>query len=84
MAGTAGAAISAGLSLEKAPELFAGYPDLLTPAHISELTGFNVQYVRKLCREHRLPAVQIGSREWFVPKPKFVDYVMGEGGRRYD
>ena len=60
-------------------ELFVGYPDLLTPAHISELTGFNVQYVRKLCREHRLPAVQIGSREWFVPKPRFVEYVNGGG-----
>ena len=58
-------------------ELFSGYPDLLTPAHISELTGFNVQYVRKLCREHKLPAVQIGSREWFVPKPRFVEYVNG-------
>lgn len=57
--------------------LFAGYPDLLTPAHIAELTGFNVQYVRKLCREHKLPAVQIGSREWFVPKPRFVEYVNG-------
>lgn len=62
-----------------AGELFAGYPDLLTPAHIAELTGFTVQYVRRLCREQRLPAVQIGSRDWFVPKVRFVEYVMGGG-----
>lgn len=58
-------------------ELFSAYPDLLTPAHISELTGFTVEYVRKLCREHKIPAVQVGSRQWFVPKPRFVEYVMG-------
>lgn len=57
--------------------LFGQYPDLLTPAHIAELTGFNVQYVRKVCREGELPAVQIGARQWFVPKPRFVEYVMG-------
>lgn len=67
----------AGPEAPTAYELFVGYPDLLTPAHIAELTGFNVQYVRKLCREHKLPAVQIGSREWFVPKPRFVEYVNG-------
>lgn len=64
---------------DMASELFAGYPDLLTPAHIAELTGFTVQYVRRLCRERRLPAVQIGSRDWFVPKVRFVEYVMGGG-----
>lgn len=63
-------------------ELFAGYPDLLTPAHIAELTGFIVHYVRRLCRERRLPAVQIGSRDWFVPKVRFVEYVMGGGDTR--
>lgn len=58
-------------------KLFSAYPDLLTPAHISELTGFTVEYVRKLCREHKIPAVQVGGRQWFVPKPRFVEYVMG-------
>lgn len=60
-------------------ELFAAYPELLTPAHIAEITGFTVQYVRRLCRTGRLPAVQIGTRDWFVPKPRFVAYVMGGG-----
>ena len=59
--------------------LFSAYPDLMTPAHISELTGFTVEYVRKLCREHKIPAVQVGGRQWFVPKPRFVEYVMGGG-----
>lgn len=66
------------LALPESFELFDSYPDLLTPTHIAELTGFTVQYVRKLCREHRLPAVQIGVRQWFVPKPRFVEYVNGE------
>ena len=60
-------------------ELFADYPDLLTPAHIAKITGFTVQYVRKLCRQGKLPAVQIGMREWFVPKLRFIAYVMGGG-----
>lgn len=61
------------------PEIFSTYPDLLTPAHIAELTGFTVEYVRRLCREHKIPAVQVGGRQWFVPKPRFVEYVMGGG-----
>lgn len=59
--------------------LFSAHPDLLTPAHVAELTGFTVEYVRKLCREHKIPAVQVGGRQWFVPKPRFVEYVMGCG-----
>lgn len=61
-------------------EMFAGYPDLLTPKHIAALSGFSVDYVRRLCREHKLPAIQLGSGAWFVPKPKFIAYVMGGNG----
>lgn len=68
---------SDGAALRASVELFSAYPDLLTPTHISELTGFTVEYVRKLCREHKIPAVQVGGRQWFVPKPRFVEYVMG-------
>lgn len=60
-------------------EMFAQYPDLLTTAHIAEITGFNVQYVRQLCREQVLPAIQIGARAWFVPKTRFIDYVLAGG-----
>ncbi len=70
---------SSDVAQEMPIEIFAAYPDLLTPAHISELTGFTVEYVRKLCREHKIPAVQVGGRQWFVPKPRFVEYVMGGG-----
>ena len=61
------------------PELFAKYPDLMTPADIAAETGFNVSYVRKLFREQRLPAVQIRARQWFVPKPRFIEFVNGGG-----
>lgn len=69
--------VAAREAVTEGAEMFDGYPDLLTPAHIAELTGFTVQYVRKLCREHRLPAVQIGERQWFVPKRRFIAYVNG-------
>ena len=54
-----------------------GYPDLLTPAHLSEITGMNAQYTRKLCRDGYLLAVQVGESRWYVPKKRFTDYVMG-------
>lgn len=60
-------------------QLFEGYPDLLTPSDIAELTGLSVQTVRGLCRSYTLPAVHIGGRSWYVPKPLFIDFVMGEG-----
>ena len=57
--------------------LFEEYPELLTPKHISKLTGISVQYIRKMCREGDLPAVQIGHSRWFVPKVSFIEFVMG-------
>lgn len=62
--------------LDSQGEIFAGYPDLLTPAHIAEITGLTVQYVRTLCRKGKLPAVQIGEARWYVPKRKFIGFVM--------
>lgn len=58
-------------------DLFAEYPELLTPAHIASITGMTVQYVRTLCRKGKLPAVQIGESRWYVPKVRFVEFVMG-------
>ena len=56
------------------------YPDLLTPTHLSEITGMTVQYTRKLCRDGYLPAVQVGESRWYVPKKRFVDFVMQSEG----
>ena len=58
-------------------EMFNGYPDLLTPSHIAEITGLTAQYVRTLCRKGKLPAVQIGDTRWYVPKARFIAFVMG-------
>lgn len=57
--------------------LFAGYPDLLTPKHIAELTGMSVQYVRSLCRTGQIPAVQVGKSRWYTPKNRFIAFVNG-------
>ena len=66
------------LAPEGSHAIFADYPELLTPAHISKITGISVQYIRKMCREGDLPAVQIGRSRWFVPKISFIQFVMGE------
>ena len=57
-------------------ELFSGYPDLLTPAHIAEITGQCEATARAMCARGELPAVRIGKR-WYVPKPSMVEFVFG-------
>ena len=57
-------------------ELFSGYPDLLTPAHIAEITGQCEATARAMCARGELPAVRIGKR-WYVPKPSMVEFVSG-------
>ena len=61
-------------------DLFARYPDLLTPQHISEITGQCQATIRSLCVTQALPAVRIGRR-WYVPKPALIEYV--QGGRSH-
>lgn len=64
---------------EKPPvavELFADYPDLLTPAMIAEQTGQCADTVRNLIRRGELPACRIGHR-YYVPKTKFVEFIEG-------
>lgn len=60
--------------------MFCGYPELLTPAHIAEITGMSVQYARTMCRTGMLPAVQVGKSRWYVPKQRFIEFVNGETG----
>lgn len=62
-------------------EFLDEYPHLLTPRDISSITGISVCYSRKLCREQVLPAVQVGNGRWFVPKPKFIEYLNRTGMR---
>ena len=57
-------------------ELFSDYPDLLTPAHIAEITGQCEATARAMCARGELPAVRIGTR-WYVPKPSMVEFVTG-------
>lgn len=58
--------------------IFADYPDLLTPAHIAEITGMSVQYARTMCRTGMLPAVQVGKSRWYVPKQRLIAYLNGD------
>lgn len=56
--------------------LFEDYPDLLTPAHLSEITGQCEATIRSLCGKGKLPAVRIGKR-WYVPKTAMMSFVEG-------
>lgn len=40
---------------------FADYPPILTTAQVAELLSMNIQEVRRLCRDGRLPARRIGK-----------------------
>lgn len=59
-----------------APEMLAGYPDLLTVQHINEITGVSEQTVRNEINAGRLPGCRIGRR-LFVPKCRFIEFAMG-------
>lgn len=60
----------------KSPAMLAGYPDLLTVQHMSEITGLSKQTIRKEITEGRLPGCKVGRR-LFVSKFKFIEYVNG-------
>lgn len=57
--------------------LFEDYPDLLSPTHLSEITGQCEATIRSLCNKGKLPAVRIGKR-WYVPKTAMVSFVEGK------
>ena len=61
--------------------LFDGYPDLLTPAHLAEITDQCEATIRALCNKGKLPAVRIGKR-WYVPKTAMIKYVEGRRNGR--
>ena len=54
--------------------LFADYPDLLTIAHLQELTGLSGQTLRREVAEGRLPGVKLGRRI-FIPKYRLISFV---------
>lgn len=56
--------------------LFEDYPDLLTPMHLSEITGQCEATIRSLCGKGKLPAVRIGKR-WYVSKTAMISFVEG-------
>lgn len=70
-----------GSSAQADPDTFLGeYPHMLTPTHIAEIMGCSVQTVRTLCNDGVLPAVQMGTHRWYVPKPFFIEMLATESG----
>lgn len=60
--------------------MFEGYPDLLTPDDMAEITRQSAKTVRKLMRSGEIPnAFKIGAF-WYVAKADFAEFV--ERGKR--
>ena len=58
-----------------AQTMFAGYPDLMTTAHVAEAFNMTVQQVNNLCRAGKLPHVQVSERKRVVPKSALVEWI---------
>lgn len=59
--------------------MFAGFPDLLTTAHISLIISQSEKTVRKMLSDGVLPCVRIGER-LYCPKSKLIEYVVAQVG----
>ena len=52
------------------------YPPILDAAQVAELLGMNVQMVRKMAREGRLPAYRLpGGRAFKFFRDEILDFV---------
>lgn len=49
------------MELEELKKGFADFPPIMTTADVSEMLSMNIQEVRRLVREGRLPARRIGK-----------------------
>lgn len=61
-----------------AAEPLAGYPEVLTTAHVAEILGATRIHVQTLCREGKLPNVKVGQRV-YIPKNKLIALLQLEG-----
>jgi hypothetical protein len=57
--------------------IFADYPDVLTIADISEMTGFCKETIRRYIRFGEIKPFEV-SRKWYVPKPCFLEFVASQ------
>lgn len=63
------------VQLNRRPEWFDGYPDLLTPSDVAEITRQSAKTARKLMRTGQIPkAFKIGPR-LYVTKTDFANFV---------
>lgn len=54
-------------------------PDLLKPADVAELFGMTAHEVNKMCRENRLPYVQVSERRRVIPRARLLEWLEAGG-----
>lgn len=54
------------------------FPDILTAAHVAEMLGMNLDYVRKMSRQGKIPAHKMpGGRAFRYFKDEVVEWLRG-------
>jgi excisionase family DNA binding protein len=48
--------------------------NLITVRSAAELTGYSIQYLRRMLRSGKLPGVKVGQM-WFIQAKPFLNYV---------
>ena len=62
-------------------DYLAEYPVMLTAAHVAEITGLHVNRVRRMFKNHALPAVKLENNRWYLPKQKFMAIFDAQSGK---
>lgn len=54
---------------------------MYSPKEVCELTGIDLNKMRRMCAAGEVPAVKVGAR-WFIPAAKFDEWLEGKMGGR--
>lgn len=49
-------------------------PDYITTQEASQISGYNVEYIRQLIRAGKIPAEKKG-RDWWIDRESFLQHV---------
>lgn len=61
--------------------MFADYPELMKPKHVAQAFGLTSQRINQLCREGKIPSVQVSERRRVIPKSALQRWIENRGYR---
>lgn len=61
--------------------MFDDYPELMKPKHVAQAFGLTPQRINQLCREGKIPSVQVSDRRRVIPKSGLQRWIMAGGYR---